>query len=174
YRRRRELLVLRRALRDARHVHAREVFGADLLDPDLLALEGDALADGPLRGERAKLPHRELALVQDLQRRLPHRARRPHHRQLHRVLFLSQYDRSTSRAIRSPISFVPTSFVPAEWMSRVRWPRSSTVSTAASIRSASAARPSEYRKSIAADRMAAMGLATPWPAMSGAVPCTGS
>ena len=48
-----------------------------------------------------------------------------------------EYDRSTSPAIRSPISLVPTSFMPAAWMSRVRCPCSSTRKTAASIRSAS-------------------------------------
>src|SRR5258705_133571 len=49
-------------------------------------------------------------------------------------IYLFQYDFSTSARIKSPISDVPTSLVPAEWMSRVRCPRSSTRSTAASTR----------------------------------------
>ncbi len=59
-------------------------------------------------------------------------------------------------------------------MSAVRWPASRTRSTARSTRSASFSMASEYRKSIAAERIAAIGFAMPLPAMSGAVPWTGS
>jgi hypothetical protein len=46
-------------------------------------------------------------------------------------------------------------------------------STAASIEAASAGRPSEWRSSMAAERMVPMGLAIPLPAMSGAEPWMG-
>src|SRR5690606_21088049 len=45
--------------------------------------------------------------------------------------------------------------------------------TACSIAAAASLRP-RWSRSIATDRMVAVGSALPWPAMSGALPCTGS
>src|SRR5947199_324663 len=52
----------------------------DARGPDVLAAEADRLADGALGGEGAQLPHRELALLEDLERRLSGRARGADHR----------------------------------------------------------------------------------------------
>ena len=49
-----------------------------------------------------------------------------------------------------------------------------TVWTAASTALASCSRLAEWRRTIAAVRIAPSGLALPVPAMSGAEPCTGS
>src|SRR5690606_35966406 len=57
--------------------------------------------------------------------------------------------------------------------SRVTGPSASTVSTAASMRLASAVNP-RWSSIMAAVNMVAVGLATPCPAMSGALPWTGS
>ncbi len=78
--------------------------------------------------------------------------------------------------ILSPASWVPTwpprSFVrmnspPLSWGSK-------TILTAVSIASACFAIPREYLSNIAALSIVAIGLAIPWPAMSGAEPCIGS
>ena len=56
----------------------------------------------------------------------------------------------------------------------MRVPPRIAVATAASIRSAAAASPSEWRSIIAAERIAAHGFAFPCPAISGAEPWIGS
>ena len=60
--------------------------------------------------------------------------------------------------IRSPISRVPTSFIPAAWMSRVRCPCSSTRSTAASILSAAMLLKYSLNRIADADRIEAAVL----------------
>ena len=64
----------------------------------------------------------------------------------------------------------PTATSPRAARSAVRWPAASTPETAASIASAAAGEASEWRQSIAAERIAASGFARSWPAMSGAEP----
>ena len=59
-------------------------------------------------------------------------------------------------------------------MSAVRKPFSNTLCTAPSTRSAAAGSFKLKRSIIAAERIVANGLAMLRPAMSGAVPCTGS
>ena len=75
--------------------------------------------------------------------------------------------------MRSPISTVPTE-PPPPAISAVRIPPSSVCSTASSTAAASSVSPSEYRSIMAMLRMDPMGLAMPFPAMSGAVPWIGS
>src|SRR3546814_1677268 len=70
----------------------------------------------------------------------------------------------------SPIAVVES--VPPR--SGVRAPPAIAAATAASIRSAGSCMSSEWRSSIAADRIAAHGLALPCPAISGALPWIGS
>ena len=76
----------------------------------------------------------------------------------------------------SPISHVETAdeVLEFEAISMVRTPDASTSATARSMAAASAASPNAWRSIIAAERMVASGLATPFPAMSGAEPCMGS
>src|SRR6266567_2885335 len=73
-----------------------------------------------------------------------------------------------------PISAVEiaTCIFPAK--SAVRAPCESTVDTAFSTHAASASNWNECRNNIATVRIAPRGLAIPFPAMSGAEPCTGS
>lgn len=73
---------------------------------------------------------------------------------------------TSSATIASPISLVPVS----PPISLVLTPLSSTISTAFSIASASLGKRNEYRHIIATDRIVPMGLATPWPEISGAEP----
>src|SRR4030095_698914 len=143
----------------------------DALDGHGLAAEGHCLPHRALRGERAQLAHGELAFLENPERRLPGGAGGADHGDGESGRH--QYCRSTSFTIRLPISRVPFGFTPAA-MSAVRWPASSTRSTAWSIRSASFSMLSEYRRSIAAERIAAIGVAMPCPAMSRAVPCPGA
>jgi len=75
---------------------------------------------------------------------------------------------------RRPISRQPTARSPGRARSAVRCPAATTAATARSIASAAAGDASEYRQSIAADRMAASGFARSCPAMSGAEPWIGS
>ena len=77
-------------------------------------------------------------------------------------------------AIRSPISFVPTSLHPSDMISPVRYPSVRTFCTAASTASASLSMSREKRSIIAAERMVAIGLALFCPAISGADPWLGS
>src|SRR4030095_9701919 len=90
----------------------------DAADGDGLAPEAHRLADGALRGERPQLAHGELALLENLERRLPGGAGGAHHRDAKAASH--QYCRSTSRTIRSPISRVPRGRSPAAAMSAVR------------------------------------------------------
>src|SRR5271156_189381 len=76
--------------------------------------------------------------------------------------------------ISHPISSVPIAAWPRFAKSRVRCPASSTAATPASTHFASASRWNEYRSIIATERMAPIGFAIPFPARSGAEPCTGS
>ena len=80
----------------------------------------------------------------------------------------------TISAMSPPMPAVETCVSSGPARSRVRRPSARVRSTAASIASASAATPREWRRSMAALRMAPMGLATPRPAMSGADPWMGS
>src|SRR5690348_7265505 len=82
--------------------------------------------------------------------------------------------RSRAASTAPPISRVPTGRLPACMMSRVRRPLSRALRTARSRRSAESGSSSDRRKAKARLWMAPSGLATPWPAMSGAAPCTGS
>src|SRR5262249_13814102 len=70
----------------------------------------------------------------------------------------------------SPIATVP--WLPPR--SPPRKPSASALATAPSIRAASASSPKLWRSSMAAERIVAIGLATPLPAMSGALPWIGS
>src|SRR5262249_21103645 len=71
---------------------------------------------------------------------------------------------------RRPISRHPMVRSPGPPRSAVRCPAATTAATARAVASAAAGHASEYRQSIAADRMAASGFARSCPAMSGAEP----
>lgn len=75
----------------------------------------------------------------------------------------------SSATMASPISLV----LALPWMSAVRTPASRTFLTAASTAVASSGRQSEYLSIMLMDRMAAIGLTTPLPEMSGAEPVRG-
>eukprot|EP00755_Sulcionema_specki_P013122 Sspe_Gene.53155::Locus_29407_Transcript_1_1_Confidence_1.000_Length_1348::g.53155::m.53155 len=81
---------------------------------------------------------------------------------------------AASSAIALPMSSVPTFLSPGRAMSAVRRPFASVAWTAFSIARALSGNPSECSIIMAALRMAAMGLAFPCPAMSGAEPWMGS
>ena len=67
-----------------------------------------------------------------------------------------------------------TGVTPGVAMSRVMIRFSRMAATAFSMAAAGSSRPRLYLSSMAADRIWAMGLAMPWPAMSGAEPPAGS
>src|SRR5207247_1962613 len=71
-----------------------------------VAAERHGLADRALRRKHAQLPHRELALLEDPERRLARGAGGADHGDRHAGCH--QYWASTSLTIRSAISFVPT------------------------------------------------------------------
>src|SRR6185312_15980221 len=81
---------------------------------------------------------------------------------------------SSSAKIAEPIPDVETTSVPSDLISAVRSPLASVAEIAWSIQSACFPRLNEYRSAIPNDAIIAIGLATPFPAMSGAEPCTGS
>src|SRR5207247_1225533 len=134
----RVFLRLGGARRADRDLHALEGSGLDPLDADRLAAERHRLADGALGREGAQLPHRELPLFEDPERGRSRGAGGADDRD--RQTGCHQYWSSTSRTIRSAISFVPTVRAPGPAMSAVRWPCSSTRNTARSTRSASFSR----------------------------------
>lgn len=86
-----------------------------------------------------------------------------------------------SRPFKTSTTASPTSFVlafpPRSALLMPSPPRvevSRTFRTASSIALAGLSSPSEYRRSMAALRIVPIGLAIPWPAMSGAEPWIGS
>src|SRR5947207_432114 len=99
-------------------VDALESTGLHAAESEGVALERDGLADGALRREAAELPHGELPLLEDLERRLSRRARRADDRD--GDARRHQYVASSSFTTRSPISPVPTSLSAGPAMSRVR------------------------------------------------------
>src|SRR5204863_7760369 len=111
----RVFLRLRGARRADGDLDALEGRRLDARDPDVLAAEADRLADGALGGEGAQLPHRELALLEDLERRLSGRARGADHRDGDS----RSHQPSSSCTTRSLISRVPSTFPPGLAMSPV-------------------------------------------------------
>ncbi len=81
---------------------------------------------------------------------------------------------SIRRATSAPISRVLIARAPGPAISGVRRPATTAWRTARSTVLASRISPSEWRSSSAALRIAASGLALPWPVISGAVPWIGS
>ena len=87
--------------------------------------------------------------------------------------FLSVW-RTADRFLASPIGAVDSFLAPGSAMSAVLAPAPSAICTAFSSRSASSGRFNVKRSIIATLRMEPRGLAMPLPAISGALPCTGS
>src|SRR5580700_660751 len=79
---------------------------------------------------------------------------------------------SSALSTASPISLVEILRVPGSAISVVLAPLASATSTAFSSRSASSGRPSVMRSIMTTLRIEPSGLAMPFPAMSGALPCT--
>ena len=136
-------------------------------DPQLVGeREGDVLALGAVAQGR---------VVEDDRRRRRTRVTAARRSRGRRPTRPSAVDRPVAIAWVSPsCRRVGSSLGAGRPRSAVRNPSSSAALTAASIASAASARPSDQRRSIAADRIVPIGFALSWPAMSGAEPWIGS
>ena len=125
----------------------------------------DAFADatGLVNWQRAVKSEQELQLMQAAGKLSAH---------MHGVLRAEFNEGIPKNALVARVQAAGIEGVPLR--SAVRAPPRIAAATAASIRSAGPACPSEWRSIIAADRIAAHGFALPCPAMSGAEPWIGS
>src|SRR5579871_4582565 len=121
-----------------------------------------------IRAPRATGCHRDTATCNNRQRRasgdMDHQARS----------FSFPATLSSALNMASPISAVESFLAPASAMSAVLAPDASAVATAFSSKSASSGRLRVRRSIIATLRIEPSGLAIPLPAISGALPWTGS